>query len=210
MTNKVGNREYNRLEKDVEGLNQLKGFRDQWRSSDKTIRGIWTSFRLLPLKVAYLIASHYHYVQFDWSATKLDWSTLTKWKLYARFDKKLLKNEDPERISSSIDSAVWTQRKIVGLQKVVATLEDKSKTLQDKTHAYKDLETNEPTIYRSVLHKILIAKKTPIRSPSLAEAEINQQPDGCSGDVVKEMLSLYRRGHPRAEDRFFKRLSKCH
>lgn len=202
MTNKVGNREYNRLNKDIEGLNQLEGFQKQWRSLDKTIQGIWTSFRLLPLKAAYLIASHYLYDQFGWS-------TKTKWKLYARFDKKLLKNEAPEKISSSIDSAVSTQRKIIGLQKVVATLEDKSKTSQEKTHAYEDLKINEPVVYHDVIHKIMVAKR-PI-SPSEAIAEINQQPDGCSGDVIKLMLRLYREGHREAEDHFFKkiRLTKC-
>jgi|GEM_PF-1982715 len=202
MANKVGNREYNKLDRDTQNLNQLRNFRDQWNAPDKKIRDIWTSFRLLPLKAAYLIASHYLYDQFGWS-------TKTKWKLYARFDKKLLKNEAPEKISSSIDSAVWTQRKIIGLQKVVATLEDKSKTSQEKTHAYEDLKTNEPVVYHEVIHKIMVAKR-PI-SPSEAIAEINQQPDGCSGDVIKLMLRLYREGHREAGDHFFKkiRLRKC-
>lgn len=50
MANKVNDREYNKYDKDVQGLDLLRSFRDQWNAPDKRIQTIWTSFRLLPLK----------------------------------------------------------------------------------------------------------------------------------------------------------------
>jgi hypothetical protein len=154
---------------------------------------------LLPLKVAYLIASHYHYDIVGWSLT-------TKWKLYTKFDKKLLKNEDPGRISSSINSAVEVQQKIVGLQKVVATLKDTSKTRQDKAHAYENLNKDHPLVYRDVIHKIQITKCPKFERK--AEFEIKEQPDGCSKIVIEELLDLYRKGYREVGDHMFKDLIK--
>jgi hypothetical protein len=200
MTSKVDDQEYDKWHKDTQNLDLLRSFRDQWNASDKKIDAIWTSFRLLPSKIAYLIASHYHYDQ-------IGWSLRTKWKLYTQFDKKLCKNENPGKVTSSINSAVEAQQKIVVLQKTFATLQDNSKTLQDKSHAYEVLKTDHPLLYQDILHKIQVVKGRPA-TPVAAEVEMTKQPNGCDKAVIKQMLYLLREGHPKPGDHFFKDLLK--
>jgi hypothetical protein len=198
MIDEVNSQEYKDWNEAVQGLDQLKKFQDQWKASDKKIEDIWKSYRLLPLQPAYLIASHYQYEEGGWSLK-------TKWNLYVQFDKALHNNKSPGKISSSIASALETQQKIVVLQQMLAALEDKSKTLQDKVCAYKDLKKDYPQLYQDILHKIEIAKGRSTSQEEI-EVEISRQPDGCSKAVIKKMLYLYREGYPRLGDHFFKDL----
>jgi len=185
MTNKIDAEVWLDWKESVQGLNQLEEFSCLWQSNKKTDE-VWTSFRLLPLNSAYLIASHYSYDQFGWSIK-------TKWSLYTQFDKALQNREDPNKISSSIATAIETQRKIVALEKVFAILKDRSKTLKDKACAYQDL------------NKIWVAKGKP-SDKNVAELEMSQQPAGpYNKAVVEKMLSVYKDGYVMG-DHFFENL----
>ena len=177
-------------------LEELDKFYTQWKASQCDLQKIWENFRLLPLQPAYLIASHYQYDQSGWILK-------TKWSIFNHFDRALSRGENLAKISSSICSAIETQRKIVALHKIFATLKDPSKTLQHRVDAFQELKIQNRDLYRDMIHKIWIAQNRLI-SKEKAKSEILQQSQtSYSHAVIKKMIYLFNEGYPVLNDCFF-------
>lgn len=196
MIDEVNTPEWAAWQEATYNLEQLEKFHAEWNAPDKKIEEIWKSYRLLPLQPAYLIASHYRYHRWGWSVT-------TKWNLYVQFETALSNQENSAKISSSIVSAVQTQRKIVALQKIFATLKDRTKTAEDKTRVYQELKQENQHLYQEIAHKISVAKDRFI----YPDKATRRPKEGYTQAVIRKMLFLYNEGHPTLDDHFFIDLS---
>lgn len=200
MINEVNTQEWLDFEEAVQDLDSLNKFAYQWNSTDKRMEDIWKSFRLLPLQSSYLIASHYFYDRWIWSFK-------TGWELFAKFDKCLKDKKDLNKISTSITSAIEVQQKIVSLQRVFATVKDKTKTTQDKVRVFQDLKYINNKLYQDMIHKIgspidgFLNNDTILQPNVLYTAAIEK-----ATKVVEKMLYLYKDGHPELEDCYFDKI----
>ncbi len=180
-------------------LDQLQGFNEKWKADNKS-SDRRSDFRLLPLDVGYLIASQYGQKQACWVMN-------TKWELYKKFDTCLAtQTGDQKQIGKSIEEAIETQKKIVALQKVFATLDGPKKTLPNKVEALQELKRENGELYSLVIKKVWEARgKT--ADLTQCQNELLQKPhDEVTQKVFERIIKLYRDGYQNLQNHSFDRV----
>lgn len=190
MIDKMDSQEWSIYDRYTRELEQLQGFNEKWKADSKA-SDLWNNFRLLPLDVGYLIASQYGQKQGGWIFN-------TKWQLYKKFDTCLsMGTGSLKQIGPSIEEAVKTQKKIVVLQKVFATLQGSEIDLRDK--AIQELKTENGELYSLVIKKIWEARGKLVELTQCESELVSKPLDKLAKKVFERIIDLHRDGYQNLE-----------
>jgi hypothetical protein len=172
-------------------VKQLEKFRDDIQKTDAKVEEIWAKFRTLPGHAMYLIASHDRYGEWRWSG-------MTKWQIVKQFDIKLRTNQ-ADKLLVAVNSAIETEKKIIALEKLYATLSNSSLDVTMKLkemEGWADQNRNNP-VSQEVLDKVNFVSQVSLE---------RNRPQPKIDLIIKEMLFLYKQGHLRLDNIHFTNL----
>lgn len=179
--NEISQQELQIWDRSENVVKQLEKFRDDVQKTDAKIEEIWAKFRTLPGHAMYLIASHDRYEQWGWLG-------MTKWQIVKRFDIKLRTNQ-ADKLLQTVNSAIETEKKIIALEKLYASLSNPSLDVNMKMKAMEGWAEQ----YRSAPVGQEVADK--LKFVTEANEQRNRPPPQVDA-IIKKMLFLYKEGHP--------------